>query len=170
LLLYNNVLCLYIKNGTKILSLLAFLMKDHTYLKSYLMDLIVIDYPTEKKRFKLIYSLLSYKTNIRLNLMTFTTESTPVVSLTTVYPSCNWLEREAWDLFGICFFNHPDLRRIFTDYSFYGFALRKDFPLTGFVELQYNFNQKRITQNFVSLSQDLRLYHYISPWVSRVQK
>jgi len=130
------------------------------------MDLVVVDYPSEKKRFKVIYSLLAYKTNTRLNLVVYVQETDPLLSISGVYPVSNWLEREAWDMFGICFFNHPDLRRIFTDYSFYGFALRKDFPLTGFLELQYDFNQKRIIQDFVSLSQDVRFFHYNTPWSS----
>lgn len=158
------MLYLYLKHTS--ISIVTNFLKNHTYTKAYLMDLVVVDYPSEKKRFKVIYSLLAYKTNTRLNLVVYVQETDPLLSISGVYPVSNWLEREAWDMFGICFFNHPDLRRIFTDYSFYGFALRKDFPLTGFLELQYDFNQKRIIQDFVSLSQDVRFFHYNTPWSS----
>jgi len=166
--LYSNMLYLYLKHTS--ISIVTNFLKNHTYTKAYLMDLVVVDYPSEKKRFKVIYSLLAYKTNTRLNLVVYVQETDPLLSISSVYPVSNWLEREAWDMFGICFFNHPDLRRIFTDYSFYGFALRKDFPLTGFLELQYDFNQKRIVQDFVSLSQDVRFFHYNTPWSSVLTK
>jgi len=141
------------------------LLKNHTYIKAYLMDLIVVDYFKKKKRFKVIYTLLSYKYNFRINIIIYVNEVNLVESVSNIFPVANWLEREAWDMFGICFFNHPDLRRIFTDYGFYGFALRKDFPLTGYIELQYDFNQRRIVQNTVSLSQEIRLFHYTTPWM-----
>ena len=164
--LYSNMLYLYLKHTS--IPIVTNFLKNHTYTKAYLMDLVVVDYPSEKKRFKVIYSLLSYKINTRLHLVVYVQETEHLLSISNIYPASNWLEREVWDMFGICFFNHPDLRRIFTDYSFYGFALRKDFPLTGFLELQYDFNQKRIVQDFVSLSQDVRFFHYQTPWSTQL--
>lgn len=161
----TNVQGLYIYIDKKGLKYIMTFLKNHTYFKNYLMDLIIIDYPQNLNRFKVVYTLLSYKNNIRLNIVTYTNEIVGLDSISYIYPSSVWLERESWDMFGVCFFNHPDLRRIFTDYGFYGFALRKDFPLTGFSELQYDFNQKRIVSNPISLSQEIRLFNYTSSWL-----
>lgn len=161
----TNAQGLYIYIDKKGLLYIMNFLKKHTYFKSYLMDLIVVDYPQNLNRFKVVYTLLSYKSNIRFNLITYTNEIVGLHSISSIYPSSSWLEREAWDMFGVCFFNHPDLRRIFTDYGFYGFALRKDFPLTGFSELQYDFNQKRIISNPINLSQEIRLFNYTSSWL-----
>lgn len=136
-------------------------------LKFYLMDLCVADYPNYQNRFKLVYSFLSYNNNIRLNVIIFTNEFTPVDSLVEFYDGINWLEREAWDMYGVCFNNHPDLRRVFTDYGFDGFPLRKDFPLSGFLELKYDSIQKRITYNPISLSQEGRFYEFNTPWFNK---
>ena len=129
-----------------------------------LVDLCGVDYPSRTERFEVVYNFLSLKYNRRIQLKVATDEDTPVPSLTPLFNSANWFEREAWDLYGIYFSGHPDLRRILTDYGFDGHPLRKDFPLTGYVELRYDEQQKRCVYEPVSLTQDFRSFDFISPW------
>ena len=129
-----------------------------------LMELCGIDYPEREERFDVVYCLLSLTQNLRVRVKVSTDETTPVPSLTGVYSSAGWWEREAWDLFGIYFSDHPDLRRILTDYGFEGHPLRKDFPLTGYVEICYDDKQKRVVYEPVKLAQDFRSFDFLSPW------
>jgi len=127
-------------------------------------DICGADYPQREKRFDVVYHLLSPYMNQRIRLKVQTDESTPVPSLVEEFPAANWFEREAFDLFGILFAGHPDLRRILTDYGFEGHPLRKDFPLTGHVEIRYDDEQKRVVYEPVRLTQEFRMFDYLSPW------
>ena len=129
-----------------------------------LMDVCGADYPERAERFEVIYHLLSLAHIRRVRVKIATGEQTPVPSATGVFSSANWFEREAWDLYGILFSDHPDLRRILTDYGFEGHPLRKDFPLTGFVELRYDDEKKRVVYDKVKLQQDFRTFDFMSPW------
>ena len=150
--------------SSKILSVLAFL-KYHTNCQyKILTDLCVIDYPANKNRFSLIYNLLSITFNSRLKVTIQINEFQQIPSISNIFINSNWYEREAWDLFGIYFLNHPDLRRILTDYGFEGHPLRKDFPLTGFIEVRYNETKKRIVYEPILLAQKYRTFNFESPW------
>jgi NADH-quinone oxidoreductase subunit C len=127
-------------------------------------DLCGVDYPSRDKRFDVVVHLLSPKYNRRIRVKVQTDEMTPVPSSIEVFPSANWFEREAYDLYGILFSGHPDLRRILTDYGFEGHPLRKDFPLTGFVEVRYDDEQKRVVYEPVRLPQEFRQFDFLSPW------
>jgi NADH-quinone oxidoreductase subunit C len=129
-----------------------------------LVDICGADHPERPKRFDVVYNFLSLAHNMRARVKVQTDEQTPVPSLTEFYSSANWYEREAWDLFGIYFSGHPDLRRILTDYGFEGHPLRKDFPLTGYVEVRYDDEQKRVVYEPVELAQDFRNFDFLSPW------
>jgi len=129
-----------------------------------LIDLCGVDYPEREQRFEVVYHLLSVKYNRRLRLKVYTDENSPVPSATAVYSAANWWEREAWDLFGIHFEGHPDLRRLLTDYGFEGHPLRKDFPLTGYVEVRYDDERKRVVYEDVQLPQAYRNFDFLSPW------
>ncbi len=129
-----------------------------------LIDLCGVDYPDRAERFEVVYHLLSLRHNIRLRVKLVTDEETPVPSVVGVHSSAGWFEREAWDLYGILFAGNPDLRRILTDYGFEGHPLRKDFPLTGYVELRYDPAQQRVVYEPVKLTQDYRNFDYTSPW------
>lgn len=129
-----------------------------------LVDITAADYPDSIERFEVIYHLLSLTKNHRIRVKTTTNEDTPVASIVDLYPAANWFEREAFDMYGIYFDGHPDLRRILTDYGFEGYPLRKDFPLTGYVELRYNQQQKRCVYEPVKLNQDFRTFDFLSPW------
>jgi NADH-quinone oxidoreductase subunit C len=129
-----------------------------------LIDVTAIDYPEDDARFTLVYNLLSVSKNQRARVKITTNEDTPVPSICSVYSAANWLEREVWDMFGIFFAGHPDHRRILTDYGFYGHPLRKDFPLTGYVEVRYDPAQQRVVYEPVSLTQDFRAFDFTSPW------
>ncbi|MBI1328122.1 MAG: NADH-quinone oxidoreductase subunit C [Alphaproteobacteria bacterium] len=140
-------------------------LRDHQSTKcEQLADLCGVDYPERPQRFEVVYNLLSLKHNHRIRVKVLTDEQTPVPSVVGVYPAANWLEREAWDLYGIMFSGHPDLRRILTDYGFDGHPLRKDFPMTGYVELRYDEALKRVVYEPVQLTQDYRNFDYMSPW------
>jgi len=128
------------------------------------MDLCGADYPGREKRFEVVYHLLSYRHNERIRVKVQTDEITPIPSVITVFPTANWFEREAYDLYGVLFSGHPDLRRILTDYGFEGHPLRKDFPLTGFVEVRYDEEQKRVVYEPVKLQQEFRNFDFHSPW------
>lgn len=129
-----------------------------------LMSVTAVDYPSRTPRFEVVYQFLSLTHNHRIRVKILTDEDSAVDSLCDVYPSANWLEREVFDLYGVYFNNHPDLRRILTDYGFEGHPLRKDFPLTGYVELRYDQDQKRCVYEPVKLTQDFRTFDFLSPW------
>jgi NADH-quinone oxidoreductase subunit C len=129
-----------------------------------LMEIAGVDYPARPERFDVCYHLLSVTKNHRLRIRVTTDEEKPVPTVTTVYPVAGWLEREVFDLYGVLFDGNPDLRRILTDYGFRGFPFRKDFPLTGYVEMRYSEEQKRVVYEPVTLSQDFRNFDFLSPW------
>lgn len=129
-----------------------------------LIDISGVDYPQREQRFDVVYHLLSLKHNTRIRVKIATDEETPVPSVIDVFPSAGWYEREAWDMYGIFFSGHPDLRRILTDYGFDGHPLRKDFPLTGYVEMRYDHEQKRVIYEPVKLTQEFRSFDFQSPW------
>lgn len=143
---------------------LRFLRDDAQCLFACLIDLAGADYPERPNRFDIVYHLLSPRQNTRIRVKLETDETTPVPSVIDVFPAANWFEREAYDLYGILFANHPDLRRILTDYGFQGHPMRKDFPLTGFVEVRYDDEQKRVVYEPVKLTQEFRSFDFISPW------
>ncbi len=129
-----------------------------------LTDISGVDYPSREKRFDVSYHLLSPRENLRLRVKVRTDENTPVASACAVYPGAEWYEREAYDMYGILFSDHPDLRRILTDYGFEGYPLRKDFPVTGFVECRYDNEVKRVIYEPVVLRQEMRNFDFLSPW------
>jgi NADH-quinone oxidoreductase subunit C len=129
-----------------------------------LIDICGVDYPDRPERFDVVYQLLSLKHNRRVRVKVTTDEATPVPSVTGVYSSAGWYEREAWDLYGVFFSDHPDLRRLLTDYGFEGHPLRKDFPLTGYVEVRYDEEQRRVVYEPVKLKQEFRSFDFLSPW------
>jgi len=151
-------------NAAGISRVLAFLRDDGNCLFKLLVDLCGVDYPEREQRFDVVYNLLSLRHNHRIRIKIRTDEVTPVPSVIEVFNSAGWYEREAWDLFGILFSDNPDLRRILTDYGFEGHPLRKDFPLTGYVEVRYDETQKRVVYEPVSLVQDFRNFDFMSPW------
>jgi NADH-quinone oxidoreductase subunit C len=127
-------------------------------------DVCGADYPERKERFEVVYHLLSMSHNIRVRIKTSTDEDTPVASACALWPAADWFEREAFDMYGILFSDHPDLRRILTDYGFHGHPLRKDFPLTGYTEVRYDEEQKRVIYEPVKLVQEYRNFDFLSPW------
>ena len=129
-----------------------------------LVDITGADYPEREERFEVVYHLLSLKHNQRVRVKLPAGEETPVESVTGVFSSAGWYEREVWDMYGVFFANHPDLRRILTDYGFEGHPLRKDFPLTGFVEVRYDEDEKRVVYEPVKLTQEFRNFDFMSPW------
>jgi NADH-quinone oxidoreductase subunit C len=143
---------------------LTFLRDDPKCLFAMLVDICGVDYPDRAERFDVVYNLLSLKHNLRIRLKVSTDEETPVPSVTSIYSAAGWFERETWDLYGVYFADHPDLRRILTDYGFEGHPLRKDFPLTGYVELRYDETQKRVVYEPVRLKQEFRSFDFLSPW------
>ena len=147
-----------------IVKVLTFLRDDVNCRFQQLMDVCGVDYPEREKRFEVVYNLLSLTHNMRIRIKVETDEETPVPSVSGVFSSATWWEREAWDLFGIYFSEHPDLRRIMTDYGFDGHPLRKDFPLTGYVEVRYDDEQKRVVYEPVKLTQEFRSFDFLSPW------
>ena len=142
----------------------TFLRDDAAMLFTILLDVCGVDYPERPERFEAVYHLLSTRHNQRIRLKVITNETTPVPSLVDVFPTAGWFEREAWDLYGILFAGNPDLRRILTDYGFEGHPLRKDFPLTGFVQARYDEEQKRVVYEPVKLTQEFRNFDFLSPW------
>lgn len=148
----------------KLIGLLTFLRDDPKCLFKQLIDICGVDWPEREKRFDVVYNLLSLKNNQRIRIKVMTDESTPVPSAAPVYSAAGWFERETYDLYGVWFADHPDLRRILTDYGFEGHPLRKDFPLTGFVELRWDDVQKRVVYEPVKLAQEFRRFDFLSPW------
>ena len=140
------------------------LRDDDRCLFQSLMDVCGVDYPDREARFEVVYHLLSLRHNTRIRVKVETDEQTPVPTVTSVFSAAGWFEREAWDLYGILFADHTDLRRILTDYGFEGHPLRKDFPLTGHVEVRYDPEQKRVVYEPVKLMQDFRTFDFTSPW------
>ncbi len=148
----------------QVVRVLKFLKDDPRCRFEQLTDLCGVDYPERDPRFDVVYHLLSMSHNCRLRLKVGVNEDQPVPSATDVYPSAGWWERETWDLYGIYFAGNPDLRRLLTDYGFDGHPLRKDFPLTGYVELRYDSEQKRVVYEPVKLTQEFRRFDFLSPW------
>lgn len=147
-----------------IVEVLTFLREDPRCLFTQLVDICGVDYPDRAERFDVVYNLLSLRLNHRIRVKATTDEDNPVPSATGVYSAAGWFEREAWDLYGIYFSDHPDLRRILTDYGFEGHPMRKDFPLTGYVEVRYDEDQKRVIYEPVRLKQEFRSFDFLSPW------
>ena len=143
---------------------LLFLKSDSKCKFKQLIDIFAADYPSEEKRFKIYYLLLSHENNLRIKISIDFNIEEKIPSITKIYPSANWMEREAFDMYGIKFKNHPDLRRILTDYNFKGFPLRKDFPLTGFNEVRYSEKDEKVIYEPVKLEQNYRDFDFDSPW------
>ena len=148
----------------EIAPLLAYLRDDPRCLFTTLIDICGVDYPERAKRFDVVYHLLSMKKNHRVRVKIQADEQTPVTSVVSLFPAANWFEREAFDMYGILFSGHPDLRRLLTDYGFQGYPLRKDFPLTGHVEVRYDPEQQRVVYEPVKLQQAYRNFDFMSPW------
>jgi NADH-quinone oxidoreductase subunit C len=148
----------------QVASVITFLRDDPRCKFTTMIDICGVDYPEREKRFDVVYHLLSMQLNHRIRIKVQTDEDTPVPSITGVYPCADWFEREAFDMYGILFSNHPDLRRILTDYNFEGFPLRKDFPLTGHVEVRYDPEEQRVVYEPVKLTQAFRNFDFLSPW------
>jgi NADH-quinone oxidoreductase subunit C len=129
-----------------------------------LVDITAVDWPQRERRFDIVYHLLSPTQNSRIRVKIEVGEAMPVASIIAVFPGANWFEREVYDLYGVVFTGHPDMRRILTDYGFEGHPLRKDFPLTGFVEVRFDDEQKRVVYNSVKLAQEFRNFDFLSPW------
>ena len=148
----------------QIAKVVTFLRDDPMCLFKVLVDICGTDYPERPKRFDVVYNLLSLVHNQRIRIKVEADDETPVPSITGVHNSANWFEREIWDMYGVMFSDHPDLRRLLTDYGFEGHPLRKDFPLTGFVETRYDEERKRVVYDPVKLSQEFRKFDFLSPW------
>jgi NADH-quinone oxidoreductase subunit C len=148
----------------QIVRVLTLLRNDPACRFEVLIDICGVDFPERENRFEVVYHLLSPRHNQRIRIKCETNEDTPVPSAVTVFLAANWFEREAYDMYGILFSDHPDLRRILTDYGFQGYPLRKDFPLTGYVEVRYDDAQKRVVYEPVKLTQEFRSFDFMSPW------
>ena len=156
---------LYIDIETKdIISTILFLKTNEKCKFKQLIDITALDYPNREKRFKIIYLLLSHENNLRIIINTYLDEKISIPSITKIFPSANWMEREIFDMYGLTFADHPDLRRILTDYGFEGYPLRKDFPLTGHIEVRYSENKKKVISEPVKLDQEYRDFDFESPW------
>ena len=150
--------------ASQIVPFVRFLRDDSRLAFINLTDVCGVDWPQREKRFDVVYHFLSPRQNARIRVKVMTDEVTPVPSITRVFPGADWFEREAYDFYGILFTGHPDLRRILTDYGFEGHPLRKDFPLTGYVEVRYDDQQKRVVYEPVRLAQEFRDFDFLSPW------
>ena len=151
-------------NVEDIISTILFLKTNKKCKFKQLIDITAVDYPQREKRFKIVYLLLSHENNLRIIINTNIDEKETVPSITKIFPSANWMEREVFDMYGISFKDHPDLRRILTDYGFKGYPLRKDFPLTGHTELRYSEDKKKVIYEPVKLDQEYRHFDFESPW------
>tara|TARA_B100001750_G_C15435837_1_gene560854 strand:- start:372 stop:968 length:597 start_codon:yes stop_codon:yes gene_type:complete len=161
-ILYGQI---YLKiEAENLTNVLIFLKSDQDTKFKQLIDITAVDYPENKDRFKMVYLLLSHENNNRIILEYFINENEIVPSVTSIFPSANWMEREVFDMYGIKFKDHPDLRRILTDYEFEGYPLRKDFPITGHKEVRYSQEKKKVIYEPVRLEQDYRNFKYESPW------
>lgn len=161
--LIKGELVIYI-NRADVVNVMTILRDDAECAFKQLIDVTAVDYPERPERFEIVYHLLSMKHNTRIRVKLATDENTPVDSVVGVFSAANWFERETWDMYGVMFANHPDHRRILTDYGFDGHPLRKDFPLTGYVELRYDQDLKRVVYEPVKLTQDFRRFDFLSPW------
>ena len=148
----------------QLVAVMTALRDDPRFAFAQVMDICGVDWPERGERFDVVYNLLSVALNRRLRVIVATDEHTPVPSVHTVWPAATWWEREVWDLFGIAFAGQPDLRRILTDYGFEGHPMRKDFPMTGYVEVRYDEERKQVVYEPVKLTQDWRTFDFISPW------
>ena len=151
-------------NPNDLNSVILYLKTDNKCKFRQLIDIVAADYPNEEKRFKICYLLLSHENNFRIIIYLEFDINEKIPSITKIYPSSNWMEREVFDMYGVKFKGHPDLRRILTDYNFKGFPLRKDFPLTGFNEVRYSEKDKKVIYEPVKLEQDYRDFDFNSPW------
>jgi len=151
-------------NAADIVKIVTFLREDERCQFVSFIDVTAVDWPAREKRFDVVYHFLSPKHNTRVRLKIETDEVTPVPSIISVFPGAEWFERETWDLYGVMFTDHPDMRRLLTDYGFEGHPLRKDFPLTGFVEVRYDDEVKRVVYEPVRLAQEFRNFDFLSPW------
>ena len=151
-------------DGEDLHNVILFIKNDSRIKFRQLIDITAVDYPENENRFKLIYFFLSHENNLRINIEFYIKENDLVSSITSIFPSANWMEREVFDMYGISFNDHPDLRRILTDYNFTGYPLRKDFPLTGHNEVRYNEENKKVIYEPVKLEQNYRNFDYESPW------
>ena len=158
-----NQLFIYI-NVEDLISTILFLKTNEKCKFRQLIDITAVDYPEKEKRFKIVYLLLSHENNLRIIVNADIDEKSMVPSITKIFPSANWMEREVFDMYGIYFKDHPDLRRILTDYKFEGYPLRKDFPLTGHNEVRYSEDEKKVVYEPVKLEQNYRNFDYQSPW------
>ena len=147
-----------------IISTILFLKTNEKCRFKQLIDITAVDYPEKEKRFKIVYLLLSHEKNLRIVINTHINEKIVVPSITKIFPSANWMEREVFDMYGVSFKDHPDLRRILTDYGFEGYPLRKDFPLTGHTEVRYSEAKKKVISEKVKLDQEYRDFDFESPW------
>ena len=147
-----------------IVKVMTFLRDDERCQFWNIVDITAIDWPSRERRFDVVYHLLSPKHNARIRVKLEVDEATPVPSIIDVFPGANWFERELYDLYGVLVTGHPDMRRLLTDYGFEGHPLRKDFPLTGFVEVRYDDEQKRVVYEPVKLTQEFRNFDFLSPW------
>ena len=147
-----------------LISSILFLKTNENCRFRQLIDITAVDYPEKEKRFKVVYLLLSHENNLRISINMNIDEKTPVPSITKIFPAANWMEREVFDMYGISFKDHPDLRRILTDYGFEGYPLRKDFPLTGHTEVRYSEEKKKVIYEPVKLDQQYRDFDFESPW------
>ena len=151
-------------NVEDVISTILFLKTNEKCKFKQLIDITAVDYPQREKRFKIVYLLLSHEKNLRIAINAHIDEKKTVSSITKIFPSANWMEREIFDMYGISFENHPDLRRILTDYGFDGYPLRKDFPLTGHTEVRYSEEKKKVISESVKLDQEYRDFDFESPW------
>ena len=151
-------------DSNDITDVILFLKNNENTNFKQLIDITAVDYPANEKRFKLVYLILSHEFNVRILIDCFINENEIPPSLTKIYPAANWMEREVFDMYGIQFKDHPDLRRILTDYNFNGYPLRKDFPLTGHTEVRYSEEEKKVIYEPVKLEQNYRNFDYESPW------
>ena len=162
-LIENNELLIEIKES-ELIEVIQFLKSNDKLKFRQLIDIAGVDYPDQEKRFQLVYLFLSHENNIRIKLSVYLETNQIINSITKIFPSANWMEREVFDMYGIKFKNHPDLRRILTDYGFKGHPLRKDFPLTGFNEVRYSEKEKKVIYEPVKLEQNYRNFDFESPW------
>ena len=159
---YNQI---YLNINQEYLSEVIVFLKTNSETKfKQLIEITAVDFPEEDRRFKMVYLLLSHENNTRILINFYIKENEIVSSLTSIFPSSNWMEREVFDMYGISFKDHPDLRRILTDYNFEGYPLRKDFPLTGHKEVRYSQDKKKVIYENVKLEQNYRNFDYESPW------
>ena len=163
----NNELIISTK-ANNVYNLLEDLKKKEKLNFEMLLDITAVDYPKRAKRFEVVYILLSLKNHLRIRVKVFINDSEIIPSISKLYKCARWYEREVWDMYGISFKGNNDLRRLLTDYGFEGHPLRKDFPLTGFVELRYDETKKKVTYSKVKLTQDYRNFDFLSPWEGQV--